>query len=60
MLAFLLQTAGSNLPKGSKTEAEEKTDPETTIYFDILVSKLCFWLFFLSFSLFSLLAFYYL
>lgn len=53
MLAFLLQTAGSHLPKGSKKEAEEKTDPETTIYFDILVSKLCSWLsFFVFLSIF--------
>lgn len=38
MLAFLLQTAPSNLPKGKAMEAEEKTGHETAIFFDILVS----------------------
>ena len=38
MLAFLLQTAKSNLPKGRAMEGEEKTGHETAIYFDILVS----------------------
>lgn len=36
MLAFLLQTAPSNLPKGKAMEAEEKTGHETAIFFDIL------------------------
>lgn len=39
MLAFLLQTAQSNLSKGKAVEVDEKTDHETVVYFDILVTK---------------------